>query len=208
MNIPVVYEDDWLMVLDKPTGLLVIPTPKNEQRTLTSILNEDLKAKGLPYRLHPCHRLDRETSGLIIYAKSKSIQQKMMEEFREKKVRKAYIAFVQGFPSCDRGQIKNRIEGKSALTKYKVIARKKNFTLLEVVPFSGRTNQIRIHLKQIGHPIVGETKYAFRRDFQLRSKRLCLHARELEFIHPVTAKHIRLSADLPLDLKKFLSEHD
>ena len=88
MNISIIYEDDWLLVADKPSGLLVIPTPKKESRTLTNILNEDLQNRGIPYRLHPCHRLDRETSGLIIYAKGKSVQQKMMHEFKEKKVKK------------------------------------------------------------------------------------------------------------------------
>ena len=71
MNIPVVYEDDWLLIVDKPAGMLTIPSPRKEARTLTAVLNEDLKTKGLPYRLHPCHRLDKETSGLIIYAKGK-----------------------------------------------------------------------------------------------------------------------------------------
>ena len=84
MNIPIIYEDEWLLVADKPSGLLTVPTPKNEKRTLTSILN-----------LYPCHRLDRETSGLIIYAKDKSTQQKMMDEFRGRKVKKTYLAFVR-----------------------------------------------------------------------------------------------------------------
>lgn len=207
MNIPVIYEDDWLLVVDKPSGLLTIPTPKREQRTLTSILNEDLKEKGLSVRLHPCHRLDRETSGLLIYAKGKSVQQKMMQEFHQKKVRKVYIAFVQGAPPKDQGQIDYPIEGQSATTKYKIIQRKKDFSVLEISPLSGRTNQIRIHLKRIGHPIVGETKFAFRRDFKLRSKRLCLHAETIEFSHPVTKKYIRLTAVLPKDLKEFLESH-
>ena len=91
MNIPVVYEDDWLLIADKPAGLLTIPSPGKVRRTLTGILNEDLKKKGLLYRLHPCHRLDRETSGLIIYAKGKSVQKKMMDEFRNGKVKKTLI---------------------------------------------------------------------------------------------------------------------
>ena len=196
MNIPVIYEDAWLLVADKPSGLLVIPTPKNEKRTLTSILG-----------LHPCHRLDRQTSGLIIYAKGKSVQKKMMDEFKQKKVKKTYIAFVQGNVSGNQGQIQNPIEGQKAITKYRVIQRIKDFTVVEVMPLTGRTNQIRIHFKQIHYPIVGETKFAFRRDFALKAKRLCLHAKALEFIHPVTKKHIHLSIDLPQDLKEFLNNH-
>lgn len=207
MNIPVVYEDDWLLVLNKPPGLLTIPTPKKESRTLTSILNEDLKEKGLSYRLYPCHRLDREASGLIIYAKGKSMQQKMRELFAQKKIKKTYLAFIRGLPSNSQGEIRNSIEGKSAITKYRVMEKRNGFSIVEIMPLTGRTNQIRIHFKSIGHPIVGETKYAFRRDFKLKAKRLCLHAQTLEFIHSITKKVISLTAELPTDLRDFLNKH-
>jgi len=208
MNIPIVYEDDWLLVADKPSGLLVIPTPKNERRTLTSILNEDLERKGLAYRLHPCHRLDRDTSGLIIYAKGKSVQKKMMDMFKDKKIKKTYLAFVQGTLPKNQGEIKLPIEGSEAVTKYKVMQRRKNFTVAEVSPLSGRTNQIRIHFKSIGHPIVGETKFAFRRDFALKAKRMCLHASRLEFRHPLTGRLLQLESGLPDGLKDFLKNHE
>lgn len=207
-NIPVVYEDDWLLIMLKPSGLLTIPTPKKELRTLTSILNADFKNRGLFYRAHPCHRLDRETSGLIVYAKGKSVQKKMMDIFRNRKVKKRYIVFVQGIPVQSKGEIGNSIEGLSAITKYKIIEKKENFAILEAIPLTGRTNQLRIHFKQIGHPILGETKFAFRRDFRIKAKRLCLHAVGLEFVHPVTAKFISLSVELPDDLKMFLKSHD
>jgi len=207
MNIPILYEDAWLLIIDKPQGLLTIPTPKKESRTLTGILNEDLKKRGLSYRLHPCHRLDRETSGLIIYAKGKSIQKKMMEEFKQQKVKKTYIAFTQGNLSKSQGQIKNPIEGKKAQTQYKVIARRENFDIVEVQPLSGRTNQIRIHFKQINHPILGETRFAFRRDFKLKAKRLCLHAKGLTFIHPFTQEKINLAIELPEDLRAILDRY-
>ena len=219
MNIPIVYEDDWLLIVNKPAGLLIIPAPykavkdfsegapKNAQRTLTSILNEDLQQKGAAFHLHPCHRLDRETSGLIIYAKGKSCQKKMMEEFRLKQINKSYIAFVQGSLPADEGQIRNHIEGKSAVTRYRVIEKRKDFSIVEVEPLTGRTNQIRIHFKSIGHPLVGETKFAFRKDYALRAKRACLHARALSFKHPVTGKSAHVESELAEDLKKFLIEH-
>lgn len=207
MNIPVVYEDDWLLVLDKPSGLLVIPSPKNEVRTLTGILNDDLKKKEKSYRLHPCHRLDRETSGLIIYAKGKSIQKKMMDEFRERRVKKKYIAFVAGRLPKNQCEINLSIEGKSAITKYKVIEARKNFSLVEVMPLTGRTNQLRIHFKNIGHPILGETKFAFRRDFLVSARRLCLQAKELEFRHPLTGTPVHLSVPLAGDMALFLTNH-
>lgn len=196
MNIPIAYEDEWLLVVDKPSGLLTVPTPKNEQRTLTSILN-----------LYPCHRLDRETSGLIIYAKDKSVQQKMMNEFRDREVKKTYIAFVRGVPYKNAGEIKNKIEGLSAQTRYKVIAKRKDFAIVEVHPLTGRTNQIRIHFKQIGHPVLGETKYAFRRDFKIKAKRLMLQAKELSFPHPVTGAQVQVRLDLAMDMAGFLEKH-
>ena len=207
MNIPIIYEDDWLLVLDKPPGLLTIPTPQNEKRTLTSILNDDAQAKGLSCRLHPCHRLDRETSGLIIYAKGKSTQNKIMQIFKQRKVKKAYLAFVQGAPALAEGEIKAAIEGQAAVTRYKTLEKRKGFSIVEAVPITGRTNQIRIHFKNLGYPILGETKYAFRRDFAIKAKRLCLHARSLEFAHPVTNNNLKLTAGIPLDLEDFLKQH-
>jgi 23S rRNA pseudouridine1911/1915/1917 synthase len=207
VNIPIVYEDDWLLVVDKPSGLLTIPTPKKESRTLTSILNDDLIERKIAYRLHPCHRLDRETSGLVIYAKGKSVQEKMMEAFRARSIKKTYIAFVRGCPARTEGEMKNQIEGQPAQTKYKVISKKKDFSVVEALPVTGRTNQIRIHFKQLGHPILGETKFAFRKDFAIKAKRLCLHAQSLEFIHPVAHKFIRLTCGLPKDLQQFLETH-
>ena len=207
MNIPVIYEDDWFIVLDKPSGLLTIPTPKKESRTLSSILNEDLKERGLVYRLYPCHRLDRETSGLIVYAKGKSMQKIMMEEFRQRRIKKTYIAFIQGRLLKDEGDLRYPIEASSALTKYKVIEKKDDFGVVEITPLTGRTNQIRIHFKGIGHPILGDTKYAFRRDFKIKAKRLCLHAQALEFIHPITKNIVSLSVVLPADMSDFLNKN-
>ena len=197
MDIPVIYEDDSLLIVDKPSGLLTVPTPKNEQRTLTGILG-----------LYPCHRLDRGTSGIIIYAKTKSAQQKVAEEFKQRQVKKVYLAFVSGTPYKKDGVIKNRIEGMSAETRYKVIEERRGFAIVEARPVTGRTNQIRIHFKSIGHPILGEDKFAFRRDFKIKAKRLMLHAEALEFIHPVSRKVLRLKSALPKDFRDFLESHD
>ncbi|MCX5716503.1 MAG: RluA family pseudouridine synthase [Candidatus Omnitrophica bacterium] len=195
--IPVIYEDQWLLILDKPEGLLVIPTPKAETHTLTGILNERLKKDNIPYRLHPCHRLDRDTSGLIIYAKGKSIQKKMMDGFRDKKIKKKYIAFVQGCPRISDGQITDRIEGRPAVTKYRILECRDDFSVVEASPVTGRTNQIRLHFKQLGNPILGDTRFVFRRHFKVKAKRLCLHAKSLEFIHPITGEKIFAESELP-----------
>ena len=197
-----------MLVVNKPAGLLTVPTPKCESRTLTSILNQNAQDQGLKYRLHPCHRLDRETSGLLIYAKGKSITQKMISAFRDRLVGKKYIAFVHGKLPQLQGTISSTIEGKSALTKYKVIQEKSNYSVVEVAPLTGRTNQIRIHFKNIQHPLVGEDKFAYRKDFALRFKRVCLEAKELNFKHPVTGKELKISIDLVAELKDFLLKHD
>jgi RluA family pseudouridine synthase len=207
MDIPVAYEDDWILVANKPAGLLTIPTPKNETRTLTNILNSQLQEKGVQYHLHPCHRLDRETSGLIIYAKGKSIQKKIMDIFKMRKVSKKYLAFVQGALEPAEGTIRIPIEGRSAVTEYQVSLRKKDFSVVKIFPLTGRKNQIRIHFKAIGHPLVGETRFAFRKDYALKAKRLCLHAESLAFKHPVSAKELKLFAPLAQDLEYFLKQH-
>ncbi|HNW39191.1 MAG TPA: RluA family pseudouridine synthase [Candidatus Omnitrophota bacterium] len=207
MNIPIIFEDDWLLIVDKPAGLLSVPTPKHEARTLTSILNQDACERGLEYHLYPCHRLDRETSGLLIYAKSRSIEEKLAGAFRDRLVSKQYIAFVHGKFPQPQGVINWAIEGKNALTKYRVIQERSNYSVVEVSPVTGRTNQIRIHFKHIQHPLVGEDKFAFRKDFTLRAKRLCLHAKYLEFKHPQTAKVMVIQSPLPADMQKFLDEH-
>ena len=201
MNIPVVYEDDWLLIVDKPSGLLTIPTPKKEARTLSSILNEEAKRKGLGYRFHPCHRLDRETSGLIIYAKGKSIQKKMMAEFKKHKVKKIYLAFLQGIIQQGSGEIARTIDGQYAVTRFRVLQRKEGFTVVEATPLTGRKNQLRLHFKSIGHPVVGESRFAFRKDYRLKARRICLHAQSLEFVHPVTKKLISVNTKPCVDLE-------
>lgn len=206
-NIPVVYEDDLLLVVDKPAGLLTIPAPGKTQRTLTGVLNEYAGERGQQAALHPCHRLDRETSGLIIYAKGKSMQKKMMQLFKERKVHKTYTAFVLGTAGRKQGEIKNPVEGSSAITLYRVIEQRAGFAVVEAEPLTGRTNQLRLHFKAIGHPILGDYRFAFRRDFTVKAKRLCLHAGRLEFTHPATHREVRLKAALPPDLKEFLKAH-
>ncbi len=203
----IVYQDNRLIVVNKPEGLLVIPTPKNERHTLTNLINQFLKEKKFEIRAHPCHRLDRDTSGLVIYALGKKTQQMMMQRFHRLEVKKAYIAFIHGNLARREGVINIPLEHREAITKYKVLQTREDFSIIEIQPVTGRTNQIRIHFKLIGHPIVGESRFAFRKDFALRFKRLCLHAARLEFKHPITNSLISLSLDLPKDMQRFLDEN-
>ncbi|MDD5495870.1 MAG: RluA family pseudouridine synthase [Candidatus Omnitrophica bacterium] len=206
----IIYEDEWIIVADKPSGMLVIPTPRKEKNTLTHLLNDYLDRKGVLANAYPCHRLDRETSGLVIFAKGKSAQQRMMESFRSRAVKKSYVAFVQGIVRNNSGAIKSPIYNRNkkrkepALTEYAVRSKKRDYSILEVIPVTGRTNQIRIHMASVGHPIVGESVYAYRKDFKLRFRRTALHAHSLEFQHPVTGARLKLIADLPEDMREFL----
>lgn len=208
----IVYEDDYIFIINKPSGILVVPTPKGETNTLTDLLNQELDRRGAQVQAYPCHRIDRETSGLIIYAKSKPVEQAMMEQFKKHLVKKTYIAFAHGIVRKNsdtlKGNVYNQKRRKTELmiTKYRVIERRKDFTIVEVKPFTGRTNQIRIHFKELGHPLVGESVYAFRKDFKLKFKRTALHAKALEFIHPVTG--IKMNFDLPLadDMVNFIQK--
>ncbi len=202
MDIPVIYEDKWLLVAQKPAGLLTIPAANRQRRTLAGILNEVLKNRDIGYRLHPCHRLDKETSGLIIFAKGKSVQKKMMQEFKQRKVSKTYIAFVQGRLVKNKGLIRSPVGGKSALTRFEVLRRLKYFSIVRIQPLTGRKNQIRLHFREIGHPVVGEDRFVFRRDFKMKANRLCLHAQGLDFSHPVTRLAVCLKAELPEYFKK------
>lgn len=208
----ILYEDDTVIAVDKPSGMLIIPTPSGEKNTLTDILNEELDARGIQVNAYPCHRLDRETSGVIIYAKCKSAQRLIMDQFQKREVKKKYIAFVQGQVKGEGGTItkpifdRSKKKGEPAVTRYRVIARKKDLSIIEAEPITGRTNQIRIHMKSIGHPIVGESVYAFRKDYGLRFKRVALHAQRIEFKHPVTRQRMAFESPLPGDMSDLLSK--
>jgi 23S rRNA pseudouridine1911/1915/1917 synthase len=215
--VPVLYEDAQCIAFDKPAGLLTIPTDKNEAHTLVSLVNEQYP--GSSGALHPAHRLDRDTSGVILFAKGKANQQILMQAFKEKRVEKKYLAFVHGHVQAREGKIRIPIKdfyqrkfsrnapAQSALTNYRVRDYHKNFTVVDVMPLTGRTNQIRIHFTKIGHPLVGEDKYAFRKDFELRFRRTALHAAELTWPQPVTGKKVTAQAPLPEDMEKFLQNN-
>lgn len=208
----IVYEDEQLIVVDKPAGILVIPSPKGESNTLTDLVNKDLDARGIEVNAYPCHRLDRETSGLVVYAKGKSAQQAIMEQFRARTVKKTYIAFVHGAVKKKFDTIKtsiynsNKNRSEPAETRYRVLEPRESYTIVEAEPVTGRTNQIRIHMKSAGHPLVGESVYSFRRDHKLRFKRAALHAKKIEFDHPVRGNRISLEAPMPADMQNFLEK--
>lgn len=217
--IPVVYEDEAYMVFNKPAGLLVIPTARIRHHTLNVLVNDQYRSQLMGRRLYPCHRLDRETSGLIIYAKGKAHQKSLREAFYRHQVIKQYVAFVHGHLKRKQDKIQSWITDfeearyspfphpRPAVTFYKVLAEGKAFSIVSVRPLTGRTNQIRIHFCDLKNPLIGESKYAFRRDYTVKFKRTALHAQYLEWMHPLSHKRIRLKIPLPEDMRQFLSHN-
>jgi len=205
----IVFDDDYLIVVNKIAKVLIQASKGEANYTLTSLLQRE---RG--YKVFPCHRLDRETTGLVIYAKSLEIQRKITGQFRRREVKKKYIAFVKGNLKRRRGVWEGKIidrEGRNfgeksryAKTFYRVLKNFSGWSILELSPITGRTNQLRIQLAKINHPILGEDKYAFRRDFKVKFKRLGLHAFYLSFTHPVSRQKVTLEIDLAIDMKGFL----
>lgn len=221
--IPILFQDQAIFVFDKPAGLVVTPEPNARSKTLTDIVNDQEPSNELG-RLYPCHRLDRDTTGAIIYARGKANEERVMEQFRNGLVRKKYIAFVQGKLRHPAGEIKSAIrdfherrfssrrpraelKGKPAITRYKTVVVKHLFSVVEVYPLTGRTNQIRIHLKEIGHPLLGERLYALGRDASVKFRRVALHAAEVTFKHPQTGKWITVESPLAKDMENFLNRY-
>jgi len=216
----VIYQDRDLMVVDKPAGLTVHPAPGHPRGTLVNALlamAPDLK--GIAGTLRPgiVHRLDKDTSGLMVVAKNDRAMRALQRQMKERTVRKTYLALVQGVPKPPQGVIeapigrhpKNRKKmavvpgGREAVTRYRVreeIAGGK-YALLEVEPVTGRTHQIRVHMAAIGHPIAGDAVYGKRSDVLGRQ---FLHAWKLAFCMPLGGREIEFESPLPADLRQAL----
>lgn len=222
ISLDIIYEDDDLVAVNKPSGLVVYPSPGHPRGTLINALLSRCKLAniGAPKRPGVVHRLDQGTSGVIVFAKNDQAYKHLVQQFKRGEVEKRYIALVQGIIAEDEGLIeapigRDPIErkrmkitakgSKRAITEFKVWQRFKdtNTTLLEVYPKTGRTHQIRVHLRYIGHPIVGDTKYGAKiskmgqATEMGQAPRLMLHAQELKLWHPRTGKRMSFVAPLP-----------
>ncbi len=219
----VLYEDAFLLVINKPPGLVVHPAPGHWQDTLVSALLHRWGSTPTGFdrsRLGIVHRLDKDTSGVLIVAKDAATMEALARQFRRREIRKGYLALVWGRVHPERGVIHKpiarhpvhrkrmavRAQGREAVTRYEVIERFAGATLLRVFPETGRTHQIRVHLSAIGHPIVGDTVYARQRaGVPVALRRQALHAESIGFSHPATGKAIALAAPLPADLAAALA---
>lgn len=244
-NIPldIVFEDEYLAVVNKPAGMIVHPGAGVTSGTLANAIAwhflsvPPAVAGGLTnpndtssYRVGIVHRLDKDTSGLIVIAKNEEVNEALSEQFRTRTVEKHYVALAHGTMRENTGKIDrpiardrhNRLrmtvsqDGRSALTLWKVRQRFEKFTLLDIEIKTGRTHQIRVHLASINHPVVGDPTYNEGRDntvadLNIRKalsglNRQFLHARKLSFTHPKTNERLTFTADLPFELKQFLSK--
>lgn len=212
----IIYEDDDILVIDKPAGLTVHPGAGRRSGTLVNALiayTQNLSALN-PERPGIVHRLDKETSGIMVIAKNNSAHLNLVKQFSAHTIKKKYAAIVKGNVEFDEGLINvpigrhkrdfrrqavSFVNSKSALTKYRVLKRLPNATLLELVPETGRTHQLRVHLAHIGHPILGDTKYG--RYAVSDFGRLALHAKELGFVHPKSGALVTFVSDSPLEFK-------
>ncbi|MFY9570290.1 MAG: RluA family pseudouridine synthase [Blastocatellia bacterium] len=233
----IVYEDDDLAVVNKAAGMVVHPGAGVDSGTLANALVYHFNSLSeVAGRIRPgiVHRLDKDTSGLLVVAKNDVAHERLSDQFRDRQVFKLYTALVYGRVSRDQGEIEARIgrgahhrtrmavlrggAGRPAHTNFEVVGRYQEFTLLKVQIKTGRTHQIRVHLAHIGHPVVGDVAYGGGRENSIRNAtikravqglgRQFLHSTQLAFNHPRTGNRLDLAAPLPADLVEFLGQLD
>jgi len=221
--VEIIYEDRDIIVVNKPKGMVVHPANGNPDGTLVNaimaICKDSLSGIGGEIRPGIVHRLDKDTSGILIVAKNDKAHINLSEQIKEHKVKKIYIALVKGIvkennatinmpigrSEKDRKKMAVTKKGKEAITHFKVLKRYDKYTLLEINIETGRTHQIRVHLSQIGYPIVGDEVYSKGKN-EWNIKGQCLHAKSLDFKHPITNEDMHLEAKIPQYFEKILEE--
>ena len=214
-ELDIVFEDPYLFVIDKHPGLLSMSN-NSRQQTVQTVLNRYLEKGGGRNTSHLVHRLDRDTSGLMVYAKDVQTQQSLINSWQQLVTDRRYLALVKGEFQQTRGRIQSWLTedkkfvthsspvdngGKYAVTHYNVLASSNGYSLVECELETGRKNQIRVHMADLGHPVVGDRKYGSDED---PMRRLGLHAYMLCFTHPVTGKHLRFETPVPYCFEKLL----
>ena len=227
LDLNIIYEDKHIIVINKPPNLLVHPSPHEKKKTLVNALLEytdDLSGIGGVKRPGIVHRLDKDTSGAIVVAKDDKSHKNLVEQFKNRNTEKIYRTIIKGEFKYKDGKIdapigrnsNNRTKmavtkknSKKAVTYFEVITKTKKYALLKLKLETGRTHQIRVHLSYLGHPILGDKKYAKnRKDIKLDSKvkRQLLHSYSLGFYHPINNKWMKFKADIPEDFSEVMAE--
>ncbi len=205
----ILYEDERLIAVNKPSGLLSIATEKEKARTAYHMVTDYVKAQHIDNRIFVLHRLDRETSGVLLFARDEKAKRAFQEEWNHRVIRRGYSAIVEGSPIQERGTVRSHLietsthlvfsgepgpNSKEAVTHYRTLKKYGGYTLLDVEIQTGRKNQIRVHMKDLGHPVAGDKRYGAKTD---PLGRLCLHAGELVLNHPLTGQELFLRARTP-----------
>lgn len=223
LPLSIVYEDDWLLVVNKPKGMVVHPAHGNETGTLANALRfhypHNLSTVGGEFRPGIVHRIDRDTSGLLLVAKTDEVHENLAKQIAEHTVKREYQAVVHGILEPSLGRIdapigrnpKNRLSwtvtekgSKPAVTNYKVLQYFSEYTFLSLRLETGRTHQIRVHMQYMGHPVAGDQVYG-PKNTPSWLKGQCLHAKTIGFIHPATGEYMEFNTELPEYFQKFLS---
>ena len=214
-SVEVAYEDDYLLIVNKPKGIIIHDDDKSKLNTLSNRVAKYYYDKGLNLNVRFAHRLDYDTTGLIIYAKD-SLSFSYLNHYIEKhEIKRYYLALVEGNFNQKKGKISKNIgrdrhnnnkyivskTGKEAVTNYEVIKQYNGFSLVKLLLETGRTHQIRVHMASIGHPLLGDELYGKKSKL---INRVALHSYLLSFIHPVTRKEIKIEASIPFDMEGVL----
>ncbi len=194
MDLDIIFEDQWLLAINKPAGINVHNTRADEPAALVNGVAAHFQSSGRHLTPRPVHRLDRDVSGIVLFAKDAQTQTILTGQWQTAAVRKTYWALAEGTPEGE-GSIDLPVRGKPALTLYRLRRRYEGYSELAVEIITGRTHQIRFHLSRVGHPILGDGLY--NRESEFRVNRLALHAERLEFPHPSTGALTILSAPVP-----------
>ena len=218
-RLPIIYEDDDLIVINKPSGLLSIASDNEKSSTAYRMLSDYVQQKDKHNRVFVIHRLDEDTSGVFMIAKNVQIQQALQEHWNDIVKKRGYYAIVEGTMEKKSDTIKSYLkknsqnlmysskkagDGQLAITHYKVMKENKKYSLLDVNIDTGRKNQIRVHLGERGHYIIGDDKYGKPAN---PIKRLGLHAYELDFVHPFTGKLVKFTAPMPKEFSLLMDEN-
>lgn len=211
----ILFEDDYLVIIEKPAGMLSIATDREKESTAYHLLSTHIKKKDNQSRIFVVHRLDRETSGVMMFAKSEEIKDMLQNAWKEVVLERSYIVVVNGSVADDQGTITSWLTenkalkmyssntpnaGQKAVTHYKVLQKNNSYSLLEVKLETGRKNQIRIHMQDLGHSVIGDIKYG---GMKSTINRLGLHAHILSFRHPVTNEIMRFESPIPKEFSRF-----
>ena len=208
-GVKIIFEDAYLLVIEKEEGVLSIATDKQKDKTAYHTLGNYLKSKDPGAKIFVVHRLDKDTSGIMMYAKSQKIQKLLQTNWNENIIDRSYLAVVEGSPKSDSGTIEsflaenkalvmystqNEAKGQKAITHYQLLKKNKGLSLLKIDLETGRKNQIRVHMQDLGHSVIGDQKYGAKTN---PIKRLGLHAWVLAFKHPITGKTLRFETEVP-----------